>query len=639
MFVGLSGHKGVVSGGEGCLGSGFFNWGESWCVGGDPFGTRVTLLACLSHGFGICTIGPRTEQGGGLTPTLGGTYFRINRYFQIGTVVVALCLAGMSLESQPYSEHLDTLIERIGVVPLGVLIGDLLKTSAKTLGVERVSYWSIQNEGKSIHREHQYYLSSDEVDAQSLTLTEGMLPVYFSSLHEGMSLIVSPDAKSDPRLLEFQEGDFGYLNIGAMLDAPVHRQGRLFGIICHEHLGRAREWTARDIDFARHVAQWIALAMEIEERQDAKNELRESQERYHLVMEHSPTPTVVVDIKTGMFVDGNASALSFFGVDRSTLLEYSPTDLSPEFQPDGRSSADLTRGHIEDALAGKSPSFEWIHLNIHGDEIPTYVHLSTLPDKGTPTVIAAITDRTEQVRTERTIRRALENERELNELRSRFTSIVSHEFRTPLGIIMSAIELLRNYFDRLDLERRKELFDDIHSATRRMGVLMEQVLVLGRADVGKLTFSPTLIDLPTVCEKLVDESQSATVMRCVVEIRFEDDLSGAMSDEPLLRHIFTNLLSNAAKYSPEGSTVEFTVRRDGHNALFEIRDHGIGIPEEDQPRIFEAFQRAANVGEVSGSGLGLLITKRCVEMHGGEIGFVSPPGEGTIFTVSLPVFP
>jgi PAS domain S-box-containing protein len=544
----------------------------------------------------------------------------------------------MSSESLPYSEHLDSLIERIGVEPLGNLIGQLLKTCATTLGVERVSYWTMLNDGRAIRREHQYYLSKDEVDNNSMILTDEMLPVYFSSLHKGRSLIVSPDAKNDPRLLEFREGEFGYLEIGAMLDAPVHRQGRLTGIICHEHIGGPRDWSARDIDFARHVAQWISLAMEIDERQQTREALRESEERYHLVMEHSPTPTVVLDTETGLFADANASALAFFGVDRATLLKHSPADFSPELQPDGLPSRESTRGHVERVLAGEHPSFEWVHQNIHGDEIPAYVHLSTLPGSGKPKIIAAITDRTEQVRTERTIRRALENERELNELRTRFTSIVSHEFRTPLGIIMSAIELLRNYFDRLDLERRKELFDDIHSATRRMGVLMEQVLVLGRADVGKLTFTPAPIDLPTVCEKLVDESQSATVMRCVVDIYFDGDLSGAMSDEPLLRHIFTNLLSNAAKYSPEGSKVEFRVGRDSSDAVFTVIDHGIGIPEEDQPRVFEAFQRAGNVGEISGSGLGLLIAKRCVEMHGGEIGFVSEPGEGTAFTVRLPVF-
>jgi signal transduction histidine kinase len=123
-----------------------------------------------------------------------------------------------------------------------------------------------------------------------------------------------------------------------------------------------------------------------------------------------------------------------------------------------------------------------------------------------------------------------------------------------------------------------------------------------------------------------------------VEASYGVDLAGAMASESLLRHIFSNLISNAAKYSPAGSPVEFQVRREDKQAIFTVRDRGIGIPEEDQPRMFEAFHRARNVAGVAGSGLGLLITKRCVELHGGTIGFQSRSGEGTTFTVTLPVF-
>jgi len=111
-----------------------------------------------------------------------------------------------------------------------------------------------------------------------------------------------------------------------------------------------------------------------------------------------------------------------------------------------------------------------------------------------------------------------------------------------------------------------------------------------------------------------------------------------VADESLLRHVFSNLLSNAVKYSAAGSPVEFKAKRVGKEAVFEIRDRGIGIPVEDQPRMFVAFQRAGNVGETQGTGLGLLIVKRCVALHGGSIGFESAPGEGTAFTVALPLF-
>ena len=539
---------------------------------------------------------------------------------------------------RPASEHLDSLIERIGVVPLGEIVRDLLEKSAAALKVERVGYWSMDEGGDSIHREWQFLLSDSSFDAAPLALRREDFPGYFAALREGSNLLVSNDGMADPRLSEFRDTYFTPNGIGAMLDAPVHRQGRLFGVVCHEHVGGTREWTSGEIDFARYVAQWIALAVEIDQRHKAEAALRESEARYRLVIDHTPTPTVVVDMDTGKFSDANESALRFYGVDRRSLLAGGPADFSPEFQSDGRLSVEAAKEKLMQVLAGATPYFEWVHSRPDGQEIPCMVHLARLPGGNGTRVIAAVTDRTEQLRSEETIRRALENERELNELRSRFTSIVSHEFRTPLGIIMSAVELLRNYFDRLDEGRRQELFDDIHGATRRMAALMEQVLVLGRADAGKLSFTPGPVEIENLCAKLTDESQSATVRRCPVAVETDGDFSGAVADEPLMRHIFSNLLSNAAKYSEAGSPVLFRISREGGDAVFVVKDSGIGIPEEDHPRIFEAFQRAGNVGEISGSGLGLLITKRCVELHGGTIRFDSRPGEGTAFTVRLPLF-
>jgi signal transduction histidine kinase len=234
--------------------------------------------------------------------------------------------------------------------------------------------------------------------------------------------------------------------------------------------------------------------------------------------------------------------------------------------------------------------------------------------------------------------RALSAERELGELKTRFVSLVSHEFRTPLGITMSAVELLRHYGERLAPAKLNELHNDIHDATLRMSGLMEQVLVLGRVEAGKQPLHSAPLDLTGLGEKLVDEMRSATNARCRLNFRAENDVSGACADEGLLRHILSNLLSNAAKYSSPGSEVDLTVRREGADAVFTIRDHGIGIPVADQARLFEAFHRATNVGETPGTGLGLLIVKRCVDMHGGRVWFDSREGEGTTFFARLPVF-
>jgi PAS domain S-box-containing protein len=236
------------------------------------------------------------------------------------------------------------------------------------------------------------------------------------------------------------------------------------------------------------------------------------------------------------------------------------------------------------------------------------------------------------------LRRALEQERELGELKSRFVSMVSHEFRTPLGITMSAVELLRNYLDRLPKDKLAELLNDIHSSTLRMSGLMEQVLLLGRVEAGRVAFQSAPLQLKTLGARLTDETHSATQHKCPIEFRAEGKLAGARGDEALLRHIFSNLLSNAVKYSCAGRPVEFELRREGGDAAFMVRDRGIGIPEADQARLFEAFHRGGNVGEITGTGLGLLIVKRCVEMHRGTITFDSHAGEGTTFTVRLPLF-
>jgi signal transduction histidine kinase len=230
---------------------------------------------------------------------------------------------------------------------------------------------------------------------------------------------------------------------------------------------------------------------------------------------------------------------------------------------------------------------------------------------------------------------ALAAEKEVSELKSRFVNTVSHEFRTPLGIAMSAVELLRHYEDRLPQEEKTQLFDDIHTATKNMAGLMELVLVLGRVDAGKLAFKPVPCDLEVIVRKLIDESLSATNRKSPIHWTAENDLSGSCAGEALLRHIFTNLLNNAVKYSAAGSPVHFSGRREGPVAVFNVQDHGIGIPEADLPTLFEAFHRASNVGGIPGTGLGLVISKRCAELHGGSIEEHSETGTGTTFTVRL----
>lgn len=234
------------------------------------------------------------------------------------------------------------------------------------------------------------------------------------------------------------------------------------------------------------------------------------------------------------------------------------------------------------------------------------------------------------------LERALEHERELGELKSRFVTMVSHEFRTPLGIIMSAVELVRHYSERLPDEEKERLLLEIHTSTKHMGDLMEQVLLLGRAEAGKVSCHPQPIDLEKAVGRVVAQTEASSGGKCPIVVATDGDFDHVSLDEALLRHILFNLLGNAVKYSPEDSVVTLRLSRRGSGVRIEVIDRGIGIPQKDLPHLFETFHRCSNVGEIPGTGLGLVIVKRCAELHGGTVDVESEPGQGTTFTVDLP---
>ena len=222
-------------------------------------------------------------------------------------------------------------------------------------------------------------------------------------------------------------------------------------------------------------------------------------------------------------------------------------------------------------------------------------------------------------------------------MRSNFVSMVSHEFRTPLGIIQSSAEILEDYLDQLGPAEREDHLQSIRNNTRRMAGIMEEVLLIGSFDAGKMEFKPAALQLRGFMERLMDEVLSATGRRCPIELSLSEMPAEIQADERLLRHIFTNLLTNAVKYSDAGSLVVVEIAPIGGELVSAIRDRGIGIPEADREWLFNAFHRGHNVDDRPGTGLGLVIVKQCVDLHGGKINVESKLGVGTVATVRLPI--
>ncbi|HBB33855.1 MAG TPA: hybrid sensor histidine kinase/response regulator [Cyanobacteria bacterium UBA8803] len=238
---------------------------------------------------------------------------------------------------------------------------------------------------------------------------------------------------------------------------------------------------------------------------------------------------------------------------------------------------------------------------------------------------------------EEELRNALIKEKELSELKSNIISVVSHEYRTPLTTILSSAELLEHYSQKWPIDKKKRHFQRIQNTVHHMTQLISDVLLINKAEVGKLEFKPSPLDLVVFCRELVEELQLTINSQHYINFNSQAGCCSVYMDEKLLRQFLTNLLSNAIKYSPDGGNIQFDLLLSKDAVSFRIQDEGIGIPTKDQVKLFDAFYRSSNVGTISGTGLGLTIVKKCVELHKGTVTVESEVEVGTTFTVTIPV--
>ncbi|WP_081431415.1 ATP-binding response regulator [Moorena bouillonii] len=246
-------------------------------------------------------------------------------------------------------------------------------------------------------------------------------------------------------------------------------------------------------------------------------------------------------------------------------------------------------------------------------------------------------DYLEQLRNlESQLRQSLDREKEVSDLKSRIIFTISHEYRTPLMTILSSVELLEKYRHKFTDSQQLKHFWRIQAAVKHMTTLVNDLLFINQAEFDRLEVKPVALNLVTFCQELVSPIQSSIGAKHSLIFSSARDWEPILGDPKILRQIITNLISNAIKYSPHGGTILVQLNGDEETVILQIIDQGIGIPKEDQPKLFESFSRASNVGIIPGTGLGLSIVKSCVDLHGGKIHLESEVGVGTTFTITLP---
>ncbi|MEI6946972.1 PAS domain-containing sensor histidine kinase [Paraflavisolibacter sp. H34] len=233
---------------------------------------------------------------------------------------------------------------------------------------------------------------------------------------------------------------------------------------------------------------------------------------------------------------------------------------------------------------------------------------------------------------------ALDKERQLNEIKSRFVSMASHEFRTPLSAVLSSASLIAKYTTTEQQDRRDKHINRIKDSVKHLNDLLEDFLSLGKLDEGKIGASPSPFNLAETIRDTIDDMKG--ILKQSQQISYEHEGPELVySDKKLLKNIMINLISNAAKFSPEDGAIRVKSRTEGEQATVSVQDQGIGISEEDQEHLFSSFFRGKNALNIQGTGLGLHIVKRYLELIDGNIKLHSRLGEGTTFTFSLPVNP
>jgi PAS domain S-box-containing protein len=233
-------------------------------------------------------------------------------------------------------------------------------------------------------------------------------------------------------------------------------------------------------------------------------------------------------------------------------------------------------------------------------------------------------------------RKALEKERELNDLKTKFVSIASHEFRTPLSTVLSSASLINQYNDRGESDKINKHVLRIKSSVNHLTSILNDFLSLGKLEEGVVDINLEKININDFLQEVYEEIMPALKPDQEVEIQCVNLQDEIWSDQRILRNIFFNLISNASKYSEPGKKIFVKCNYHDNQFIFSIRDEGMGIPKEDQKHLFDRFFRASNAGNIQGTGLGLNIVKRYVELLHGQITFKSEYTQGSIFTFTIP---
>ena len=400
-----------------------------------------------------------------------------------------------------------------------------------------------------------------------------------------------------------------------------------------------------------NVQYYVAQVVDISERKRMEEENRllveeNNRNKAQQLMEAKNWYRLLADNTIDLVCLHNLdSSFKYVSPSIKNLLGYTPEDLIGKYPADLIHPEDLAKfksqiGTIinknkrvseQVRLINSNGEYQWFETNatlVYENNVPVSYQSSTR-------------DITQRKKAEKIIEDTLIQERQLNELRTNLVSTISHEFRTPMTTIRTSAELIAMYIENSNFEKTPQVEKRLETITKeidRIVELMDAVLTISKDDADKTSFNPVICNLKEICLDVIETSFAHQKDNRSVEVFFESSIFTIYADANLIKYTLFNLLSNAFKYSVGFGNVKLNLKEKDENIIVEVIDNGIGIPEEDQPKLFNTFFRASNSNGIQGTGLGLYIIKTFTEKNSGSVTLESQLGKGTKVTLEFPLF-
>jgi PAS domain S-box-containing protein len=446
-------------------------------------------------------------------------------------------------------------------------------------------------------------------------------------------VVVCNDFFADPTTRPWREAA-ARSGFQSSIALPLRQDGRPAGLLT-VYAADKNVFGPKEIALLEQAATDLSFALDILAGEARRDQAEARLRKLSTIIEQAPLSVVITDL---------AGTIEYVNPRFTRVTGYAPEEVlghNPRVLKSGETTPDIYRAMWSALTRGEVWTGELRNRSKNGELIlESAVIAPVVDDHGRATHYVALKDDiTAQRRATAETAAQLEKEHQISEMKTRFISLTSHEFRTPMAAALGSVEILANHLDRLDPAKRTELLARIASSLHRMDEMLDEMLLLNRIDANRVEVKPSPVDLRSFLASEIEEIRLGD--RDGHRFAFHPSGDGApfVTDPGLLHHMISNLLSNAVRYS-RGDTL-VTVHLDvtaGHLRVT-IEDEGIGIPEKDRPRLFEAFERGSNVGTIKGTGLGLNIVKRMTELLGGTITLEPSTGVGSRFTLQLPPLP